>query len=188
MTLDAVTHRVAVFRKGHQHVPTSPPQTMGSILLQTREGTDILNTQASELTNWDWHCADKVKDSYGNPNMARYLSGPCPLYDCNGLTLASRRTSLDLENDLCQILKEDGYEEVVSDDPQPGDLVMYVDEQDGHISHTGFVAKLEPDATGSFEVPWVWSKWGKGHEVLHHVAYCPYMPATYRYFRMTQWQ
>jgi hypothetical protein len=153
------------------------------IRLQTRNGNDIDNQQDWELTRLDWAAVVNVRKTFPPP-LAIEVSSACPVYNCHGLTFASRRTLVTPDNQLLDmILREDGYEEVQPKEARAGDVVLYFDE-DGAIDHSGFVIGTEGVGV---RVPRVWGKWGKGPEMVHAVGNCPYNAARARYFRLRAW-
>lgn len=152
-----------------------------SIALQTRLGSDIPNEQAWGLGTLDWREAAALVRGFSDSAFAQFVSQPCPIYNCHGLTFASRRTQPD-EESLGRVLSEDGYRELgEQDEVRPGDVVLYYD-LDGDVTHSGIVVDVRECM--SVRVPFVWSKWGHWREVIHNVKYCPYDAARLRYFRM----
>jgi hypothetical protein len=94
------------------------------------------------------------------------------MYNCNGLTFASRRTQIWAPADILRILAEDGYSEVVLlADILPGDVVIYFGKADDPI-HSGIVVGTSPPP---LVVPIVCSKWANLSEVIHPFNNCPYM-------------
>jgi hypothetical protein len=156
-----------------------------SIILQSREGTDIENLQGWELTGMEWRGVDDYERKYPE---ALFLAGPCPVYNCHGLSLASRRTSPSpTTSNFSQLLAEDGYHQIPEDQANVGDLILYYDEDGGAISHSGIVVGLTSRHGGGRKVPVIWSKWGKGREAVHAWNMCPYLPAKVEYYRMKSW-
>lgn len=95
---------------------------------------------------------------------------PTGRYNCHGLVFASRRTQVDnpeLPVDILDLLERDQYRR--TDDPQPGDLVIYRSEAGGQeVDHSGIVLRIELDTV------FVLSKWGELEEYEHHLRACPY--------------
>jgi hypothetical protein len=93
------------------------------------------------------------------------------MYNCNGLTFASRRTQIWDPREIVRILREDGYEECSPAEVLPGDTVIYYGAQNDPI-HSGIVVgtTAPPLAT-----PMVCSKWANLSEVIHPLNNCPYM-------------
>ena len=149
--------------------------------LETRRQRKIDNFQVTELTQLDWASAANTQKKYGH-KFVTFVGGPSPIYNCHGLTLGSRRTLVD--GAIETILEDDGYEPVAGNPqiPKCGDVVVYYDEF-GQVNHTGFVVELIRESN----VPKIWSKWGKGHEVIHALYDSPYGDKT-RFFRLKPWQ
>ena len=62
-----------------------------------------------------------------------------------------------------------------------GDVIVYVSPENGEIVHTGVVVDPSPTLIG---VPRIWSKWGRGPEVLHSAQDCPYPYSRTSYYRI----
>jgi hypothetical protein len=94
-------------------------------------------------------------------------------YNCMGLVFASRRTGIDIDDSLNQILKEDGYKKIQLKDVQPGDVVIYLDKFK-KPAHVGIVLEhrsriVEPPPTRPSQ-SWhtvVLSQWGWDGEYIH---------------------
>jgi len=81
------------------------------------------------------------------------------------------------------MLADDGFEEVA--DPREGDVVIYYDDK-GSIVHSGIVVGfVEGGGRWKRAFPRIWSKWGKGREVIHTLGASPY-GANVKYFRLQQ--
>lgn len=160
-----------------RHTPTP-------ISLRTRSNREIENIQLWHLSRFEW---GQIEDPNAYPG-ARRVNDACPVYNCHGLTFGSRRTSV-FSSPLF-ILEEDGFQEIPERDTKVGDIVVYFDSQ-GSESHTGIVIGedyLAFDAVSSTKrgkLPLIWSKWGKGFEVVHLMGNCPYDASTARFFRLT---
>ena len=148
---------------------------------ETAKGNSIDNYQVSEISHYE-------KNLFGGYTKEKYptmiiRSEASPMYDCHGLTFASRRTNIDKSTEIEKILNDDEYSLINERDVLPGDVVLYVDQDDGDISHSGIVVNAEfpPE---SLSIILVISKWGKFKEIIHNVNDCPY-PKTYkRYYRI----
>jgi hypothetical protein len=86
---------------------------------------------------------------------------------------ASRRTAICELEAWRFILMDDEYRRLSdSEEPSPGDLVLYVDRQDNGFLHVGQILELR-EWTGR-RVPWVLSKWNStSGEVMHYVHDVP---------------
>lgn len=156
-----------------------PGQTQGkSITLQTREGKDIPNNQSFETTLWEEHQLQTNRRRY--PHV-EFRTGAIPIYNCHGLTFASRRSRIWQTPAVQDILRDDHYEQVSQDEVQPGDIILYISADDGDFEHSGVV--VEPPTAPLF-VPRVWSKWGSGAEAVHFANDCPYDFSQARYYRI----
>jgi hypothetical protein len=108
--------------------------------------------------------------------------GPSTIYNCHGLTFASRRTQIWKPSEIQKILKEDDYQEISVHQTMAGDVVVYFDERNDAV-HSGVVVESTP-MLGNLRIIKVLSKWGAAHEAIHAPADCPYRPATLKYYRI----
>lgn len=147
------------------------------IRLQTSKGRDIPNGQNREIS--------AINRNWGPKILAKYFvksirTDPSPIYNCHGLTFASRRTRIPDSSDVATILQDDHYKRIERhQDVLPGDIVIYVDEN-GDLTHSGVV--VENDSP--LFVPMICSKWGDGPEVIHAVANVhPLYGSEHRFYR-----
>jgi hypothetical protein len=129
----------------------TPPD---KIILQTRERNYVANSQSCEPDA-------TIRARYDGLRRKHFAwlnrKPACGVYNCFGLVWASRRTAIYEENDISQILSDDGYRQLVTDSQlRPGDVVLY--RYPGNTLHAAMVIELKP--LGSSTVPWVLSKWG----------------------------
>jgi hypothetical protein len=120
------------------------------------------------------------------------FSEACPVYNCHGLTFGSRRTTVTPA--VLPILEDDGFDPVLEKEARPGDIVLYSSAR-GEVIHSGFVIardKVEIVAGGQpIVIPIIWSKWGKGYEMVHPVGECPYLEEDGNfaaYYRLKRWK
>jgi hypothetical protein len=119
------------------------------------------------------------------------VSEACPVYNCHGLTFANRRTSVP--QTVLPILEDDGFNQVSEKEARVGDIVLYVSPR-GDVVHSGFVVRcdsVEIVAGSKSVVPVIWSKWGKGYEMVHPVGECPYLEdegSGTQYYRLLRWK
>jgi len=153
-------------------------QSGKSIVVQTHRGTNVTNCQCSQLSESEKHTAKTIHTKYSG---IRCRSGPSPMYNCHGLTFASRRTRVWHSAEVWKILREDDYVEMELENVKPGDIVMY--NQNGDLQHSGVVQDVP--RVGSRIVPMILSKWGSGQEFIHSVYNCPYVTAAnIKYYRI----
>jgi hypothetical protein len=131
----------------------TPP---GKIILQTREGKDVENSQS---------CPPDGTIMARYALLRRMHSGwinrkpACGIYNCFGLVWASRRTAVYDEGAISQILKDDGYRQLLpGGTPQPGDIVLY--RNSNSTMHAAIVMELRQLQPDGSMIPWVLSKWG----------------------------
>jgi hypothetical protein len=124
------------------------------IILQTRAGHDVANSQSCEPDV-------TIPARYDRLRRKHFLwvsrKPACGVYNCFGLVWASRRTSIYDESEISKILLDDGYRRLATDSQlRPGDVVLY--RYPGNTRHAAMVVELKP--LGTSTVPWVLSKWG----------------------------
>ena len=159
-----------------------------TIALYTRSGNPIENTQVWEHSRFEWGQLGKALERY---TQADKVSEACPVYNCHGLTFGSRRTQVT--DAVYPILEDDGFDHLPSEkDVRPGDIVVYSNVR-GEAIHSGFIVwreSIEIMPGTKTIIPMVWSKWGKGYEMIHAIDHCPYMDDEgnfKRFFRLKRW-
>jgi hypothetical protein len=121
---------------------------------------------------------------------AERVSEACPVYNCHGLTFGSRRTQVT--HSVLPILEDDGFDLISEKEARAGDIVLYSNTR-GEVVHSGFVVGRKPVEIilgSEFFIPIIWSKWGKGYEMIHTVEECPYIEdegGTVTYYRLKRW-
>ncbi len=157
-----------------------------AIHLASRTGTQLDNLQANKLSRFELSVEADLRAQFRDVHAATFLTGSCPVYNCHGMTFASRRTKPEPEA-FTTLLEEDGYRKVGPDEfVQVGGIAIYLDDDD-RVAHSGLVVGLVQAYGFDRIVPWVLSKWGSGPEVLHRYDYCPY-PSRVDYYRQKAWQ
>jgi hypothetical protein len=148
-----------------------------AIRLETSKRTGVANHQDHEISAFNLNWNRDIGRRY--PNV-RQRTEQSALYNCHGLTFASRRTRIETSRDIQTILDDDEYQEIAIADVLPGDVVIYYSER-GEPNHSGIVV----EAGGQLLVPLVCSKWGSAGEFIHALQDCPpdlYGPG-HRFFR-----
>ena len=150
-----------------------PPER--SIVVQTREGTDIKNIIEPEPGYQQRQFYRALLDKYGRNWESR--KPPTGGYNCAGHVWASRRTALLDPAEWRVILQEDGYRQLSNVEPKaPGDLVLYIETSTDEILHVARILRLRRGVVPSAQpIPWVLSKWdSKSGEVMHSAYDAPY--------------
>lgn len=153
-------------------------QHKNDIGLQTRKRNDIPNAQSEEISAFEASQELRVTEKY---KQVEYRTESIPIYNCHGMTFASRRTGIYDVEAISKILQDDNYQEIVSEHVLPGDVVLYYS-LDGDVEHSGIV--VIPPSKFSLRIPKVLSKWGKFREVIHWGNECPYDFSNHKYFRV----
>lgn len=151
------------------------------IPLATAKGREIPNSQAGEIAPLQVKTLENLIAKYN----AELRCTSTVRYNCHGLTFANRRTGIDDDTIIPSILKDDGYVQVSPEEAMPGDVVLYWNETNGDIEHSGIL--VEPrNPNDPLKPARILSKWSKGPEALHNANNCPYDPASIRYYRIQQ--
>jgi hypothetical protein len=155
------------------------------IVLQTRLRNHIDNTQPWHYADFEWKQLDTEPRKW-EPFGAIRVNDVCPVYNCHGLTFASRRTEVDSgQTTIAMILNDDGFEEVSERDAKIGNVIVYYDEN-GSPEHSGIMVERRQGA--GIDMPIIWSKWGKGYEVVHPMTACLWGAMKKRFYRITKWK
>ena len=146
-----------------------------TLKLQTRMQHDIDN--CLDRTSPIPGMQQQIDDYRRQYNAARHRpGGPCPSYNCHGLTFGTRRTAITNSAEVVQTLKDDDYAQIQRPDVVPGDIAVYF--KDGDVEHSGIV--VETRKLG----PLIVSKWGGLHEGIHNLGECPYDASDVRFYRV----
>jgi hypothetical protein len=157
--------------------PTEPLRK--GIKVQTRLGSEIANEQCSALTALDRSNFPDLERKW--PNL-RSRCEPTGIFNCHGLTFASRRTRIWETADVDKMLKEDDYKLIPYGEVLPGDVIVY-ESDEGEFEHSGIVIE---SPSGPLAYPIVVSKWGHYAEKIHAANNCPYNFLKARYYRITK--
>jgi hypothetical protein len=142
------------------------------------------NAQSFEVTVQDRHLDAQQRARFINVSFRTELS---PVYNCHGLTFASRRTRIPDAVSIQTILADDDYEKVDRADVRVGDVILYVSsDDDGDIEHSGVVVEVLRPAGFNVPAPRVWSKWGGAAEVVHIYNDCPYSATNVQFYRVVR--
>jgi hypothetical protein len=139
-----------------------------AIRLETSKRTGIKNYQDREISAFELNWARALPAKY--PRAIPRTSSTA-LYNCHGLTFASRRTKIVATSQIQTILNDDSYRQIPMKDVKPGDVVIYFSENDDDANHSGIVVEYRPD----YAAPIICSKWGNGGEFIHGLSDCPSM-------------
>lgn len=144
-----------------------------SIVTQTSQGTPIPNQQNMNLAGNELALLQHWKAKYS----VQLRTQPTGLFNCHGLSFASRRTCISDKSAISQIIKDDGYQQVAPHDVLPGDVILYF--VDGGAEHSGIVVQggMAPG------MMLVLSKWGTNGEFIHGAYNSPY-GTDVRFFRV----
>jgi hypothetical protein len=145
------------------------------IRLETSKRTGIDNVQVVDISAFERNWNARIPKAHPR---AEPRTQPSPIYNCHGLTFASRRTRVVDPRSISRILQDDGWVEIEMKEVLAGDVVVYYS-LDGDPNHSGIVISM--DALG---IPEICSKWGSAGEFNHKLADHPaiYGPNT-RFYR-----
>lgn len=150
------------------------------LAFETSSQNQIENYQGHEISITELNQIAEYEKKYG-PDIVR-RSGPSPIYNCHGMTFASRRTGIYQSSEIYKIIEDDKYIEINKENVLVGDTILYFDEEND-IYHSGIVAIVPSENT--LWVPKIFSKWGKYAEVIHWANKGPYNFSTAKYYRST---
>jgi hypothetical protein len=149
------------------------------IIVQTRKGNNIENAQYFEVSYHDLNMGKKLEEQYRFGVTRR--TEPSPIYNCHGMTFASRRTWIFETDDINLIIKDDQYIEITAADVLAGDVILYFSDSND-IEHSGIVV-IKPK-NENLNIPVIISKWGIYCEFIHAANCCPYNYQNVKYYRI----
>jgi len=147
-----------------------------SIKLQTRKGSDIENSQFFEIAP---HEKEQFKKLEALFPLVKIRNNPTAIYNCHGMTFASKRTGINESDSLKQILKDDNYIEIQEKDILPNDIILFLDKDD-NIHHSGIIMYIDEKS----HIPFICSKWGSYSEIVHSVYNSLYDTKFIKYYRV----
>lgn len=136
------------------------------IRLETSKRSGIENIQFFEVSscerNWALDIPKRFPKVIPRTNMSA-------VYNCHGLTFASRRTRIVDDAAINRILSDDKWTEIDILKVLPGDIVLYFSDE-GDPNHSGLIVEADP-----LGVHRICSKWGSAGEYIHFLNDCPSM-------------
>ena len=85
-------------------------------------GNKIENCQYYEIAPHERPAFKSLKE---NHKFAKFITDESPIYNCHGLTFASRRTGIDETSEILNILGDDKFVKIDISECLPGDIVIY---------------------------------------------------------------
>jgi hypothetical protein len=147
-----------------------------AIRLDTSKRRGIDNHQDSEITEPYRRWFRTLPNLHPN---AVPRTQPSPLFNCHGLTFASRRTKIVDWKNIQKVLADDAWIEIPLKQTLPGDIVIYFDDE-GDANHSGIVV----EGLGGNVIPKICSKWGNAGEFLHWLSDVPsFYGPVHRFYR-----
>lgn len=134
-----------------------------TIRVETSKSRIVDNFQDHDIPEMQLRYFRRLAAQFPN---ARQRTEPSALFNCHGLTFATRRTKILDRQNIQRILDDDGWREVQVASVLPGDIIIYFDEA-GDPNHSGIVV------SDRLSVPQILSKWGIGGEYIHWPADVP---------------
>lgn len=144
--------------------------TERSIAPETRKGRSIRNVVAPEPGEQARRKYAVIRKKFGQTWTNR--TEPCGGYNCYGMVFATRRTAIYDDDQIPDILADDGYRQIHENEVRPGDIVLYRERTHG-LLHAALVLRRQ-EWDGSTPVPFALSKWSAisgedEHNVHHHI-------------------
>jgi hypothetical protein len=152
-----------------------------SIALETRLRRPVANSQPAAP---DQRALQKFQRLCNAHDRWVRRKEPCGIYNCFGHVWASRRTAIYWDEEVAEILIDDGYVEIPEGEATFGDIALYFEPVSKMLLHAGIVNHIEALA-GTTQaigkgVPWILSKLDPSSgEVLHHFRDPPYKADEY---------
>jgi hypothetical protein len=127
-----------------------------TITIQTRRGTPVANVQEFDLTPFYLRQIEETRVRFEKNATIEFVNSASPIYNCHGLTFASKRSAIYDAQEVNKILDEDDYIVICKvTDVRRGDIIVYYS-SDGDAEHSGLVI-------GALQrLPIILSKWGYG--------------------------
>lgn len=158
------------------------PISCTKISTHTRLNNEIDNYQVTEFSLFE---KNQFKEyTFGNYLGVKFKTAPSPIYNCHGMSFACRRTNIDKSTEIRKIITEDGYIEMALKDTLPGDIVLYINSQDGDIIHSATVTNVIV-VENNIPTIFVVSKWGKYREAVHNLYTSPYKNCIFEFYRLS---
>lgn len=136
-----------------------------SIALETRCRRPIRNVIERDPGERERRVYERVRERFGKHWINRKPA--CGVYNCYGMVFASRRTTIEDDTQIPDVLGDDGYREIGEDEAVVGDLVLYQDQRMGMV-HVARITRR-----GDLKVLYALSKWDSTsgedeHHIRHH--------------------
>lgn len=141
-----------------------------SIKMHTSTDDEIENYQTFILLESEIIRANAIEKQFDG----KFQGNPSPLYNCHGLTFASKRTGIYSDTEIWKILKCE-YQAVASvNDLLVGDIILYLErDNETSIIHSGIVVTAN-HSIGTISEVRIYSKVLKAREITHSIYNCPY--------------
>lgn len=144
--------------------------TARSIALETHRRRAIRNSIEPDPGEQAFRKYERLRKKYGL--TWRNRKGACGVYNCYGMVFACRRTAILEDEQIPDILADDGYRQIAEPDARAGDLVVYRDRRNRMLLHVGLILERREGA-GGLNALWALSKWDSAtgedeHNVRHH--------------------
>jgi len=155
------------------------PYYESRIVVQTRKGVAIENYQSHEFSQQEKNQFRAVENRF---HPLKWRTEASPIYNCHGLTFASRRTGIFSSGAIREMIEDDGYTLIRDADVLPGDIILYIGDN-GEFDHSGIVVHVPSEG---LKIPRIVSKWGKFREAEHFANDCPYNYGNHMFYRVTK--
>ena len=137
------------------------------IAVDTRAGRAIRNMLGSEAGDRERRIYALIRERFGRTWTNR--KPVCGFYNCYGMVFASRRTIIEDDTQIDDILRDDGFRPERESEVRCGDLVLYRERKDRTLLHVAVVMRRDPTLGTMFAL----SKWNSfsgedEHHIRHH--------------------
>ncbi len=159
------------------------PEHQESITLQTSRRNDIPNGQNRIVHQQAINNEVRLKEKYGN---AEFQGAITSVYNCHGLTFASKRTGI-FDDSIIELILKDEYTKIERHDVIIGDIVVYFSYDNNRkreFDHSAIVVSAGEVAGAGILGIKVLSKTRFYREIVHYVYNHPYTAKEFEFYRI----
>jgi len=136
-----------------------------NIVVETRRGRQVANSIEPEPGDRERRLYNLRRGRFGR--SWRLRKPPCGAYNCYGMVFASRRTSILEDEQVPDILTDDGYRRIEESDAMVGDLVLYRERTIG-LLHVGRITRRDDLSALHALSKWDSASGEDEHHIRHH--------------------
>jgi hypothetical protein len=137
-----------------------------SLALETRRGRPIRNIVEREPGDRERRLYELIRKRFGAQWVNRKWA--CGAYNCYGMVFASRRTTIEDDTQIPDVLGDDGYCKISEDEAVVGDLVFYRDRGRGTLLHVAVITRRAELKALHALSKWYSTSGEDEHHIRHH--------------------